>query len=205
MSLSLIARTILQSPADDEQDNATARMVVGSLVGGLDGGPRTKCTSAGLDTPRGRDHATFPGARPPRYEQPAWKRGAGHRLSQAGARERGHSRPDLRQRAEPAQSGRADQGEREEAAHSLHGPHRRRHGRSEEVDLPAFQRHSQWRLRVRSRSARRQAARRRRSHDAARVEAAQCGPRSRRHLPGRIRRGRHDGSGHRLHDARARR
>ena len=158
---------------------------------------------AQLDRGRGRDASSLPGDGPDGHHRPAghstWRREAGGRLPETGAREGRHSGRAVRPRGEPAERRRAPEGQRQEEAAADPGPHRHGERGREEVDLSAVQRRAQGRLHLRARHGGRQGQPRRRADDDAAAEAQQRGARSRRHLPGGRRRGRRHAHRHPVH------
>ena len=148
----------------------------------------------------GRNAAALPGAAAVRHERSAGRREAGGRLPEAGAREGRHSGADLRARGAPAQRRRAAEGQRHASGRCCSwgtptsSTSIRRSGR---IRLSAATRDGGY---VYGRGTRRrQGQRDGRADDDADAEAAERAARSRRHLPGRSRRGRHDARRHPVH------
>ncbi len=134
---------------------------------------------------RRRDAAALSGVAEVRHERPSRQRASRGRLSEAGARARGHSGRDLRAAGPPAERGRASERQRIPPSAPPDGAHGCRQRRSGEVDPSAVRRRSRRRLHLRARHARRQRQPDRVADGHADAEAPQCAVGARRDLPRR--------------------
>ena len=133
-----------------------------------------------------RDPPPLPFTDPDRFEQSARKRDAGGRLPEASVRLGRHTGEDVCAGAVQGEPGGEDQGQRQEAADSADGPHRRGWRAAREVAGRSVRRRREGWLRLGQRLRRRQGRPEREPDGDAADQALGSGAGPRRHLSRRI-------------------